>query len=579
MAYTRQHAALLRQVDLAVRARDLRSAVALAERGLALGIEHPGLLNLVAHDCIERGRFAQAVRLLERARKLAPDDIHVLNSLGIALKRMGRWQDAADAFDAAIAADPLYANAHFNKGTVLEGLGANDAAEPAYRRAVELEPDFADALGRLSYLAALRGDYDSALALGERAIAGRRGAPPADFNLGQSAHLRGDHEAAKSLARRTLDRDPTNVPAILLLASVEIALDEGDAAMNRLQALIDEPPTMADARSHALGLAGRIYEKRGDAPAAFAAFTASKAELSRLYAPAYVTPEGNQYAVRVARLLQYFQDTPVAPWVARPHGAVAVPGMPGTHVFLVGFPRSGTTLLEKSLAAHPAVATMEEEESFDLVIQNFFVKPNGFARLAALSEAQLNDYREAYWRVCHDAVPGLEGKVFIDKMPLNTIFLSVIAKLFPEAKILFALRDPRDVVLSCLKQQFAMTSAMYEFCTLDSAAHLYDLVMRLGQLYRETLKLQIFDTRYEDMIGDFESAIRRVCGFLGIEWDPSLRDARESSRMRLIRTPSAPQLARGLYDGSGQWRRYREQMAPVLPILAPWVAKFGYPAD
>jgi len=161
-------------------------------------------------------------------------------------------------------------------------------------------------------------------------------------------------------------------------------------------------------------------------------------------------------------------------------------------------------------------------------------------------------------------------------MPLNTVLLPFVAKLFPNAKILFALRDPRDVIVSCLKQQFAISAAMYEFCTLEGSARLYDAVMRLAGIYREKLGLDTLDTRYEDMIADFDDAMRRICGFIGVEWDASMRDLAANARTRVIRTPSAPQVARGLYDGSGKWRRHKDEMAPVLKLLKPWVAKFGY---
>ena len=566
----------LRQVDIAVRAGDLAGAAVLAERALALGLEHPGLLNLAAHQCVEKGQLQRAVDLLGRARKMAPRDVHVLNTLGIALKRMGRRDAAGEAFDAAIAANPNYANAHFNKGTVLEERNALDEAWAAYERAIALDPDFAEALGRLSYLAAMRGDYETAHAFGERAIKRRPDQPPAALNLAQFATLRGDYDAAKTLAKQVLARAPENPSAILLLAQAEVAAGEGASALPRLTALLENAPTDGDTRGLALSLLARIEEEAGNNKAAFAAYVESKAELQRNYAKDYVVSGGTLYAGRVARAIGYFAQAPAAQWTAQRNPTATSPGGPACHVFLVGFPRSGTTLLEKCLAGHPGIATMEEEESFAEAMNDFFFPPDGFARMANLSDAALARYRDAYWRTCRAAAPELDGKVFIDKMPLNTVLLPFVAKLFPKAKVLFALRDPRDVVMSCLKQQFAMSAAMYEFCTLEGAARLYDAVMRLAEIYREKLGLDIMDTRYEDMIADLEGAMRRICGFIGVEWDAAMRDVAANARARVIRTPSATQVVRGLYDGSGKWRRYRDEMAPVLKLLNPWVAKFGY---
>jgi hypothetical protein len=167
--------------------------------------------------------------------------------------------------------------------------------------------------------------------------------------------------------------------------------------------------------------------------------------------------------------------------------------------------------------------------------------------------------------------------VFVDKMPLYSVFLCLIAKLFPRAKILFAVRDPRDVVLSCFRRRFVMTQQMYELTALESAASYYDQVMRLRERYREVLGLTFCDVRHENMVGDFDRETRRICDFLGVEWNAGLREFARSVPARSVNTPSGPQLARGLFtQGVGHWRRYAPQLAPVLPQLAPWAERFGY---
>lgn len=568
---------LMRQIDNAIRGGDIPTAGALAEQALAAGVEHPGVLNLAAHQCVGRGQLPRAVGLLERARQIAPRDVHVLNSLGNVLKRMGRLDAALEAFEAGIAAAPDFATAHFNRGSVLESKGAPDDARAAYQRAVELEPDFADALGRLSFLAAMRGDYDAAIAFGDRAVAQVAGEPPAIQKIVQFAITRGDRDAALTMARRAVEQAPGDTSAVLLLAHAEIDASELGAARARLQPLVDDPKPVGDTRALALTLLARIEEKEAHYPEALAAFAASKAEMGRNYAHAFTPPAMQPYLARVERELAYFAQADAGAWRAKPENAR--PSPVATHVFLVGFPRSGTTLLEKSLSAHSQIAAMEEEESFAPCIRDFFDPDDGFAKFAGLPERALDGYRAAYWNICRGAAPGLEGKVFIDKMPLNTVMLPFVAKLFPTAKVLFALRDPRDVVLSCLKQQFALTAAMYEFCSLESSARLYDSVMSLAAIFRDTLGLETLETRYEDFVADIDAATHRIAGFLGIAWEESMRDVTASMRAKPITTPSAAQVARGLYDGSGAWRRYRDEMAPVLPVLAPWVEKFGYTKD
>jgi hypothetical protein len=195
-----------------------------------------------------------------------------------------------------------------------------------------------------------------------------------------------------------------------------------------------------------------------------------------------------------------------------------------------------------------------------------------------MSDADLEPYRGGYWRWVKATGRAPAGKVFVDKLPLHSIRLALIARLFPEARILFALRDPRDVVLSCFRRSFRVNAAMYEFVTLDGAARFYDAVMELATLSRERFPLDLAEARYEHLVGDFDGEVARLCAFMGLDWDPAMRDFADAARKRVIRTPSAAQVRRGLYaTGREQWRRYAAELAAVEPVLAPWIALYGYP--
>ncbi len=171
----------------------------------------------------------------------------------------------------------------------------------------------------------------------------------------------------------------------------------------------------------------------------------------------------------------------------------------------------------------------------------------------------------------------LAGKVFVDKHPLHSLKLPLIARLFPQAKILFAHRDPRDVVLSCFRRRFAMNPAMYQLLQLDSAAAFYDATMRLAELARPLLGLEWQVVRYEDLVEDFEKQLRGVCEAIGLDWVPNLADFASRAQARERATPSTAQLARGLdKSGVGHWRHYRSSLEPVMPVLNPWVERFGY---
>lgn len=535
----------LEQVDSAQRLYGLGAAAQLAQQALAEGIEHPGLLNLAASAHYREGRFGEAAALLKRARVLAPKDSSILNSLGVCLKAIGHTDAALQAYDAAIRADPGLAAAHFNRGAVLEERNDLKSARASYERAASLDRNYVEPLASLSWLDAQAGDAESSRALGER----------------------------------VLGLSPSNALAHLALASAD--LQQGDLAFaaTRLSALLQDPALGPVNRTIVLGLIGDLEDARGHTAEAFAAYEASNAGLKALHAPGFEAPGKEMALQHVRRLIRWFESADPDQWrdapPPRPRAAD-----PKAHVFLVGFPRSGTTLLENVLAAHPDVVGLEEKDCLAPAEQTYLGSDEGLERLARISPGEAMRQRDSYWSMVRSFGVEPRGRVFIDKMPLSSVLLPVVAKLFPNARVLFARRDPRDVVLSCFRRRFAMNPSMYQLLTLDGAAAYYDAVMRLSELYRGLLPLPLHEVHYESLVEDFEATARDACDFLGLDWDSRMADFAASARDRGISTPSAAQVARGLNrEGQGSWRRYRNQMSPVLPMLDPWVRRFGYEAN
>jgi hypothetical protein len=323
-------------------------------------------------------------------------------------------------------------------------------------------------------------------------------------------------------------------------------------------------------RPTAWALLGDSLDAQERTAEAFDAYGRGKAEAAALHGARFAAEGQESELAFVRRLARDLPDSlPVS---------ASEPTPARGHVFLLGFPRSGTTLLEQVLASHPDVETLDERDLLADVEAELLRPADGLARLAAIGDEALERHRGAYWDGVRRLGRSVEGKVLVDKLPLHTVRLPLIARLFPEARILFALRDPRDVVLSCFRRSFRVNASMYEFVSLERAAAFYDAVMALGLRCRERFPLAVCETRYEDLVGDFDAQARRVCAFMGVEWDPRLRDFAEAARGRVIRTPSAGQVRRGLYaSGQGQWRRYADEMAGVQPVLATWVERFGYP--
>jgi Flp pilus assembly protein TadD len=538
-----ESARLLAEVEAAIRSSNMPLAAGLAESALARGVERPLLYTLRAMRLEMQGQTAEALADLDRALKLDPSDFTAANARGHCLLRLERGGEALEAFDRAIALEPRLAGAHLGRASALEGLNDLAGARIAYEWAVELEPGLLPALAHLALLAARRRDQAAARAWAGRARALDAAEPESGLALAMADILDGDFQGAQA-----------GLSALLAGGR----LDEGQAATAR-------------------SLLGDALDGEGRSAEAFAEYAAANQALKRLAQPRFERPGAQSARQAVTWLTDYFGRTPAMRWAVNEQtGPAEDPGAAG-HIFLVGFPRSGTTLLEQVLASHPDVVSLEEHETLTESAAAFMSDPSGLDRLSSLQPIDLSPYRRAYWRRVADGGARVRGKVFVDKLPLNILKLPLVAKLFPRAKVLLALRDPRDVVLSCFRRRFRMNAAMYELLTLEGAAGFYDAAMSLAELYREKLPLEQRALRYEDLVADFEAQARALCAFLEVDFAPGMHDFADRARRGLIATPSSTQVAEGLYSrGVGQWRAYREVLAPVLPVLDPWVRRFGY---
>jgi hypothetical protein len=221
---------------------------------------------------------------------------------------------------------------------------------------------------------------------------------------------------------------------------------------------------------------------------------------------------------------------------------------------------------------------LEERDTLAGPAEALFKPGEGFERWASLSGAEIERLRTLYWQQVNAGLAGAATKdVFVDKLPLNAIYLPLIYRLFPTARIILAIRDPRDVVLSCYQQRFGMNPAMFQLLKLDSAVAYYDAVMKLVQVSREKLPLSLHEVRYESVVSDFDATIGALLEFLGLVWDDAVRDYAATAKRRTIGTPSAVQVVQPLYGSAqGKWRNYRRFLEPHLGALEPWVRTFGY---
>jgi tetratricopeptide (TPR) repeat protein len=531
--------ATLRAVHGAAVGGDHAKASALAEAALADGLEHPLLFNLAALKLEQLGRVSDAEALLRRAVEIAPEDLGSRNALGLCLLRLDRPEEARAQFEALLDLNPSLPYAHTSQGNALLALGAITDAESSFRRALSIDAEQGMAMAGLAH------------------IASRRGAYP----------------AARKWAEKALILLPGYPDAVMSLAATELGERELVQAEARVRALLADERLQPAERAHAIGLLGDVLDAEDRPGEAFAAYAACNGELQRLHAGQFA---GALSALEYVRSMT-LRFEGAASDARKPRTGVQDRSGARGHVFLLGFPRSGTTLLEVILEGHPNVVSLEENELLIDAVNEYMQRPEDLDRLRQASTAHLEFLRAAYWRRVAVAGMDVTDKMFVDKNPLNTLKLPLIARLFPQAKILFACRDPRDIVLSCFRHRFRMSAPIYELLTVQGAARYYDAVMQLLVTLTRVLALDTCLVRHEDLVTEFAREMKRICAYLGLEWAPSMGDFALRTKNRGVLTPSTAQLVRGLStEGLGHWRRYRTQLAGVLPLLDPWVKRFYY---
>ncbi|USO00134.1 MAG: sulfotransferase [Phycisphaeraceae bacterium] len=489
-----------------------------------------------------------------------------------ALKMKYRLKDAAELYKTILAEHPRLAPALAGLGHTVGVMGKIKLGIDLLRESLSIDPDAPPAHLFIAELIFRDHDPETALTHLDRTLAAEpKNVDALVLAAGCLERLNRIPEA-RAFAERAVAAKRNDAEANLTLATLEARAKETDAARARLEKIIARSTTPPDIHHRALTEMGFLLDKAAEYDAAFDAFDRAGREIAQMPEVKRVNADLaflrlNAYRGRLSgELLGRFRhepfDTP-AP------------------AFLVGFPRSGTTMTEQILAAHPRIATSDEQPLLDPVgkqlMEGAADRLDVPARLAQLDLAKVAELRRTYWENVAKLCDNPDGRLFVDKLPLNILDLGMINAIFPDARVIVALRDPRDVCLSCFMQWFAPNPAMVQFLSLPATARFYDAVMSLYLESRDLLTVRCLQIRYEDTVADLESQGRRLIDHLGLEWSDDLLRFQDKARERAIRTPSYAAVTEKVHTRAvGRWRNYASHFAPLHAILNPCVSAFGY---
>lgn len=606
MEAPRRSAAVRAELERALghhRSGRIRDAKRIYEKILRLYPGHPDALHLLGVAALDEGDCKAAARLISQAVTRAPGNAAARSNLGNAYRAMARYDEARECYAAAIALHPRFADAYCNLGILHNDLVQPEEAIKAFERALSLDPALKEAhlglslaheaagrlqddhralrealarfpadaavRGRLAMASARIGAADEARALvaavraqdpadleplrscakalyliGDHAeaetvcrhVAGLPGATASDWNaLGRAERVGGRMDAAEDSFRRALALDPACWDARRNLA----LLHRADGSAAELKALRQAAPATPWDEVLAGFTIGEILDKQGDHDGAFAEFSRANAMLKSLQQDRGLRFDRDDLRRRTDALL-----------AGAPEGAGGPANPSAAPVFIVGMPRSGTSLVEQILASHSAVLGAGERKALrDL---------RSLWLAGSLSAADVTSYLDA-WSA------GRPGALrLIDKMPDNLFLLDVVASVFPRARVIYCDRDPYDLILSCYFQMFP-DGAAFSTDLVDSA-HQFLEARRLEPHWRTVFGHRFTTVRYETLVADLAGEARRLVDFLDLPWEVGCLDFHRTPRP--VATASGWQVRQPLYATSvGRSRAYRRHLAAAEAVL------------
>jgi len=550
---------------------NLEAAIASFKKALQINPEYAEAHNSLGIALQSQGRFDEAIASHEKALQIKPSLVEAHNNRGAALKHQGRLDEAIASFRKALEIAPRFAESYSNLGAALKDQGRLTEAISNFSMALQINPLFTEAHNGLGIALQEQGRPFEAITSFSRAFQIKPDYVEAHSNLcGLYEKQNNLEEFEKAVKKAALNCGEGNSEIIFRLAQLASRKNQIKDAMDHLDKVQVEKSQLSSNVAY-FSLRGKICDKLGRFEEAFSAF-GKQNELTRASAEAK--------KIDAERYLNSVQSRKKS-WITdvKPNWAKPVTGMDQiSPIFLIGFPRSGTTLLDTILRSHPEISVIEEKPMVK-VMGRAFGKKQTVQNLNELSAADVRSLRNTYFEeLTMHLGQDDDGKLLVDKFPLNIAHVGLIHRVFPDAKFILALRHPCDCVLSCFMQTFKLNEAMVNFLGLEQSARCYAEVMELWSAYRHKLDIDVHVVKYEDLVQDLEGTCKPLIAFLGLAWADNLHNYQKTALERgRIHTPSYNQVVQPLYKrASGRWTNYRKQMEPVLPVLQPWIEAFDY---
>ena len=488
-----------------------------------------GVLNF------QLGNLNSSINFLERSKQINPKIAQVYFYLGLIHNKKREVDLSIKNFKKVLEIDPNNSFAHYNLGTQYKEISKYEEAEKYLKYSIKINSNFENAYSNLFDL------YDKS----NQTLKYEKLLNKALKNLSNKSLLafyKGVHEYKKKNYEKTIE------------TFKKLNLEEKNFAQNVIR----------------VGILAKSYDQINKFDKAYKYFSINNNLTEKYYGEKI---DKNIFLQYVEQRKDFFENFNKENWTNYPPISKCEP------IFLIGFPRSGTTLLDTILRTSNFIEVIEEKPT----IKNFLIEiekttKNEFSRLNNLDNNFISRMQSFYLKERNKYYDNKNAKIIIDKMPLNIIHVAEILRFFPKAKFIFALRHPYDSVLSCFMQNFTLNPAMKNFLSIESASYLYNLVMNLWKIYEKNFSPNVHIIKYEDIVKDFELSTKNIFTFLDLQWSEKIKEFYNTALNRKdMSTPSYNQVTSPLYIKSiDRWKNYRGEFSNVKKYLDKWVKEFNY---
>ena len=532
---------------------------------LFLGIIFAQQKNLIYREI---NQIDKSIESFNRAIELNPNFVFAYNNLGLIYHHSKKFVKAEKIFLKVLKQDPNNIDASINLALLYKDNAELDKAQNLFVKIIDQNPKNLVALINYGNLLKVTGNKKKSEEYFKKAIDINPKYYPAYNNLMVLYERTNQNQKLKEIIDKAKLYFPENMVLKLFLGQYFYKIEDYKKSINSLNNIKFDKNEIQQEKLRNLILA-KNYDKIENIDLAFEYFLKTN-KISLEMKDKNI--DKNKAIKNIINRIQYFKNN-------FKHNFTNLKDKTSP-IFLIGFPRSGTTLLDTVLRSHSEIDVIEEKPTTTDMLNDLQKIINGnLNNLENMNDNQIINLKNKYLKNLESyRSKSKNSKLIIDKMPLNIIHVGEIIRVFPNAKFIVALRHPLDSVLSCFMQNFRLNDSMANFLNIEDAAKMYDLVMTLWKQYINTFSINYHLVKYENVVTKFQDTIENLLNFLEIPWSDSVLRFHETAKSRnLINTPSYDQVYKPIYsESTNRWLKYQSKIKPILPMLKPWIKEFDY---